>query len=580
MAETLIHGLYGWPNLADLTLFTGPAGYYVEEDVINYNGQSYNAGHFEDPTAPNVPGIPGRAANEGGQDNYAQEILAVLEFAEPGLYTMGVNCDKGFRTTVGNPKEATRGGMALVLGEEDGGRTNLDCIFHFRILQPGLYPFRTLWEQGTGGHNVEWFTMPATCQYVLINDRVNPDAIKAYQYPILTTKGSPYVKSFTPARSSAYFNTNNAAGARTGTDAAIRAVLVDGETAVDTASVKLQLDGVDVTPTVSKTGTETTVSYQPPVPVPFAPSSTHAEYRRQKQLAYNELPAPFAPGSTHRVDLTFLDRTVTWSFVVGSLRSARFFIEAEDFNYDGGKSRPEASLMPYMGGAYAGLGAVAGIDYQWGGSEPWSPLYRYGEQPEVPMYRTNDRDRNVGELQVNYNIGWTGAGQWFNYTRDFPPGRYNVYAAVSYDNSDAGACHATLQRVAGAATPNQTLTELGVFDAQGTHDIGGWGANALVPLKDATGEFVSLDLSGPATLRYTPSSGDWDYMLFIPDMGDRWDWFKFTNNGDGTMTLEWNGGGTIQAAISVLGPWVDVPGVCSPFTVILTERIMFLRLER
>jgi hypothetical protein len=352
--------------------------------------------------------------------------------------------------------------------------------------------------------------------------------------------------------------------------------LVDGETAVDPATVKLQLDGVDVAPTVSKAGTETTVSCWPPVP--FAPSSTH---RVDLTLGRDGMRQGwFAPGSTHRVALTFLDRTVTWSFVVGSLTSAKFFIEAEDFNYDGGKSRPEASVMPYTGGAYAGLSAVAGIDYQWGSSEPSSPLYRYGEQPEVPMDRTNDRDRNVGELQVNFKIGWTGPGQWFNYTRDFPAGRYNVYAAISYDNNDAHACHATLQRIAGAATTNQTLTELGVFDAPGTHNVGGWGANALVPLKDAHGQLVTLELRGPTTLRYTPASGDWDYMLFIPDMGDGWGRFIFHNNGDGTMTLEWNFGGTLQAACSVLGPWFDVTGACSPFTVIATERILFFRLKR
>lgn len=35
---------------------------------------------------------------------------------------------------------------------------------------------------------------------------------------------------------------------------------------------------------------------------------------------------------------------------------------------------------------------------------------------------------------------------------------------------------------------------------------------------------------------------------------------SFTKNADGSMTLEWTGGGTLQAAPAVTGPWQDVPG--------------------
>jgi hypothetical protein len=556
MAETLIHGLYGWPNLADLSAFTGPGGYYEEPYVINYNGQTGNQGHFAD-TGPNMPGIPGTAINEGGQDNYAIEMLTVLEFPKAGLYCMGVNSDDGFRTIVGNPQEGNRRGRPMVLGEYDGGRGASDTLFYFRILTPGLYPFRTLYEEGGGGHNVEWFTVTPSRQYVLINDTVNypNDAIKAYQYP-LTSKGSPWIKYFTPVRNTAYFNANIAAGGRTGTDAEVKIVLVDGETAVDPATVKMQFDRVDVTPTVTKAGNETTATYQPPA---------------------------MAPGSTHRVDVWFLDRRVNWSFVVGSLPAAKFFIEAEDFNYDGGKSKPEASVMPYFGGAYAGLGAVVGVDYVRGGSEVSSPLYRLGEPEEVPMERTNDRDRNINEVQVNFRIGWIGDGQWYNYTRDFPAGKFNVYAAISYDGTGAGQCHATLQDVADATTANQTLTELGVFDAPGTHDIGGWGANALVPLKDGSGNLVELTLGGAKTLRYSASSGDWDYMLFIPPVAVVVP-PKFTAwriNADRTITVEWDPpGGTLQAAPTVLGPWQDVPDAQTPFTFAPTENMLFGRIKR
>ena len=556
VAETMIHGLFGWPNTADLSAFTGPGGYYEEAYVINYNGASGNIGNFPDPNAPNVPGIPGTAVNENGFANYAQEILTVLDFTKAGLYCMGVNSDDGFRTTVGNPNEATRRGRPMTLGEYDGGRGASDTLFYFRILTPGLYPFRTLWEEGGGGNNVEWFMVTPTQQRVLINDVDNnpTTAIKAYQYP-LTSKGSPWIKYFTPVRNTAYFNSNLAAGFHTGPDAGVKIVLEDGETAVTTESVKMQFDRVDVTPTVTKTGTETTATYQPP--------------------------APLEAGSTHRVDVWFLDRRVNWSFSVGPLPTPKFFIQAADFNYDSGKTVPAASVMPYDGTAYAGLGGVVDVDLHPGGDgdQPW---YRFGYNGGVPMSLSNDRDRGVCEVACDFRIGWVGGGQWWNYTRDFPAGAYNVYAAISYDGTGAGQCHATLQEVAGATTSNQTLTPLGIFDAPGTHDIGGWGANALVPLKDAGGNMVELTLGGAKTLRYSATSGDWDYMLFIPPSAVAPKITKVQVNTDGTLTIEWTGGGTLQYTASLTPPiqWTDVTGQQSPFTFQPPAKTLFGRIKK
>jgi hypothetical protein len=41
---------------------------------------------------------------------------------------------------------------------------------------------------------------------------------------------------------------------------------------------------------------------------------------------------------------------------------------------------------------------------------------------------------------------------------------------------------------------------------------------------------------------------------------------KYTKNADGSITIEWTGGGTLQAAAVVTGPWQDVPGASSPYT--------------
>lgn len=55
---------------------------------------------------------------------------------------------------------------------------------------------------------------------------------------------------------------------------------------------------------------------------------------------------------------------------------------------------------------------------------------------------------------------------------------------------------------------------------------------------------------------------------------------KITVNPNGTITLEWTGGGTLQAATSLTPPiqWTDVPGATSPFTFQPTEKMMFGRI--
>src|SRR5262249_20177067 len=60
IGEELVRGLFGWPNVADLTAFTGPGGSFVDSGVLNYNGSSGNVGTFTDDgtyggTAPDMP---------------------------------------------------------------------------------------------------------------------------------------------------------------------------------------------------------------------------------------------------------------------------------------------------------------------------------------------------------------------------------------------------------------------------------------------------------------------------------------------------------------------------------------------
>jgi hypothetical protein len=339
------------------------------------------------------------------------------------------------------------------------------------------------------------------------------------------------VKSFSPARSGL---DTAASRNRAGADATVKAVLDQGLGNIDPASVTLMVDGAAVTPTVNKVGSEVTVTYKP---------------------------ASFANGS-HTVALTFGDRTINWTFGVGLPSTPTFWIEASDYNYDSGQTRPEASVMPYFGGAYAGLAGVIDVDYHPGG-EPSNPFYRYPNTQGTPMSWANDRDRGAGEVVTNFRIGWGGGGQWWNYTRTFPNGKYNVYAALCHADPATSATRigGRLEDVTGGTT-----TVLGVFHAPGT---GGWGNNALVPLQDAatTNTVVALDLSGTKTWRFNLANGDYDYLLLAPALETAPEFTGVTKNTDGTITVTWTGGGTLEVTPS-LSPvdWQPVAGAVSPYT--------------
>ncbi len=51
-------------------------------------------------------------------------------------------------------------------------------------------------------------------------------------------------------------------------------------------------------------------------------------------------------------------------------------------------------------------------------------------------------------------------------------------------------------------------------------------------------------------------------------------------NANGTITIEWTGGGVLQTAPTVLGPWSDLPGSSSPYTLTPTAVMGFNRVRQ
>jgi hypothetical protein len=116
---------------------------------------------------------------------------------------------------------------------------------------------------------------------------------------------------------------------------------------------------------------------------------------------------------------------------------------------------------------------------------------------------------------IDYNIGWTQVGEWWNYTRTFPAGSYKVYARLASSN-DQGFTLNFYQIQGPANTENQVLTRLGAFHHPSS--TGGWRSYWFFPLQDDLGQEVVLDLSGLTTLRGEVAAGNLNanFFLFVP----------------------------------------------------------------
>lgn len=162
-AEAVLEGGEG-DNLADLTI-ADETGVFVEPSItgtIDYDANSAPIG------LSTFPGIPGLSDSK---ENFVAEITALIEFPSAGFYQMGVRSDDGFVVT----------SEGEVLGAFHGEREPADSIFGFVVPQAGVYPFRLLYYQATGGAKVRWFSVTPSGQQILINQPENENALRAFR---------------------------------------------------------------------------------------------------------------------------------------------------------------------------------------------------------------------------------------------------------------------------------------------------------------------------------------------------------------------------------------------------------------
>jgi hypothetical protein len=331
-------------------------------------------------------------------------------------------------------------------------------------------------------------------------------------------------------------------------------LLSDGATEINANSVALSINGTPAEAakvTFTKTASGATLVFD----------DTGTEY----------------PAGEHTWSLAFSDSSTPanningqGTFIVNPYPTdGTFVIEAEDFNYDSGKSNPlkgvpdaDVDVMPYLGGAYDTLNATAGVDYNGNDGED-SNLYRTeldatGSNAVNIINNTTGRygtDRGTFTATITFRLGWIGNGEWENYTRTFPRTNYNVWGAFSREGRDPNLIGASLGLVSGdITTTNQTVSTLGSFSGPGT---GGWGRNMLFPMKNSQGKIASVRMDGVQTVRLTHGvGGDFDYLLFVPT-GAPVDAPRITgiSQSGNNITIAWSGGGVLWSAPSVTGPW-------------------------
>lgn len=190
---------------------------------------------------------PGQPSLDATTDGTAAEAITYINLPA-GLVTMGINSDDGFKTTAGLvPQDAFAG---IKAGEYNGGRGPANSIFYLSVQEAGVYAFRTVWENGNGGSEIEWFTVNSGTN-VLVNDTANGGYAS---YRATTTPIPPYVKYVSPAPVPRQVHDFSRS---------LVLVLSDGTTALDDNSIVLKVDGVTVTPTKTRAGSTVTLTYTP-----------------------------------------------------------------------------------------------------------------------------------------------------------------------------------------------------------------------------------------------------------------------------------------------------------------------------
>ncbi|HVM47422.1 MAG TPA: carbohydrate-binding protein [Candidatus Acidoferrum sp.] len=219
---------------------------------------------------------------------------------------------------------------------------------------------------------------------------------------------------------------------------------------------------------------------------------------------------------TATIQATDANGVGTTSSITFDTFNPTFLWEAEDFDFSGGMyfNTPVLSSTNAPDSYFGQIGEEGIDEHDIGHTGP--ETYRTndfmstgpsGDTPRANFVAAEAIDPEI----LDYCIGYFDTGEWVNYTRSFPAGKYNVYARLASGASGVSTIYLS-QVTNGQGTASQAITPLGSFQYTGT----GWGAYQYVPLADAYGNPVAVSLNGVTTLRITAGTGNMNFFFVVP----------------------------------------------------------------
>lgn len=254
----------------DGTFSVATINFEQEALVEDVNGDPEEGGGPITNFNPNAlfPGIPG---TEGHTTNFTTEIVTFLELTA-GEHTFGgqvwidrtdapggVNDDNFAVYSGTNPSDFLATKLGEYVRSADAPQFAAipdDYTFTFTAPSDGLYPFRLVYLQKTGGAGLEWYSVDsATGDKILINDPEDARAIKAFQSSTAIIHNHPYIAEIRPQPGSRGIPAGDK----------VEILLIDSEALIVANSVQIFVNGRDVTgdSTISNADGRTSIAYQP-----------------------------------------------------------------------------------------------------------------------------------------------------------------------------------------------------------------------------------------------------------------------------------------------------------------------------